>query len=143
MRHRYAKDGKYYWFCMSPESRKYFTYEEAMSACLKNDKCEYVYESDCNDKGPFQICPITSGKGPSLSGCLYERDGNVLYCHFYKFQVLYIGFKVKNNFYVLVIHHLLSECQDHASLQTCEKLSSTCEKGLWTRKNCKKSCDLC
>ena len=87
LRHRYAKDGKYFWFCMSPESRKYFTYEEAMSACLKNDNCEYVYESDCNDEGPFQICPVTSGKGPSLSGCLYERDGNVLYCHFYWFQV--------------------------------------------------------
>ena len=59
-----------------------------MSACLKKNNCEYVYESDCNDKGPFQICPITSGKGPSLSGCLYERDGNVFICLFFRFQAL-------------------------------------------------------
>ena len=75
LRHRYAKDGRYHWFCISPEFKKYFTYEEAMNACLLNNHCEYVYESDCNDKGPFQLCPKSSGKGPSLSGCLYGRDG--------------------------------------------------------------------
>ena len=79
MRHRYTNDTTVNWFCISPEYEKYFTYEEAMNACLKKDLCGYVYESDCNDKGPFQLCPKTSGKGPSQSGCLYARDGMYLF----------------------------------------------------------------
>ena len=72
------KDNSTYWFCMSPEFQTFPTYVNAMNECIKDNRCGYVYESDCDDTGPFQICPKWSGIGPSSNGCLYQRDGSDL-----------------------------------------------------------------
>lgn len=76
---------------MSPEFQTYPTYVHAMNECMKDNRCSYVYESDCDDTGPFHVCPKSSGIGPSSNGCLYQRDGTNL--HIKSFLLFYLNIK--------------------------------------------------
>ena len=43
----------------------------------------------------------------------------------------------------MITNFLFQDCEDHANEEVCKIRASTCKKALWTRKNCKKYCNLC
>ena len=64
---KYCYKGKY-------PPNGYNTVEEAKNACEKDDICGKVYDKNCDNVGPFYLCPVDSPEYGSMSSCLYVKD---------------------------------------------------------------------
>ena len=50
--------------------------KEAKESCTNNDDCSTIYDSGCDDFGPFQLCDKYSVLENSPSSCIYTKKGN-------------------------------------------------------------------
>ena len=69
---KYSKDSNK--ACVGNDS--YSVLQEAKKSCTNDDDCSMIYDSGCDDFGPFQICDKHSVLENSPSSCIYTKKGN-------------------------------------------------------------------
>ena len=52
----------------------YSNVEEAKTACENDYICGKVYDKNCDNVGPFYLCPVDSPEYGSMSSCIYVKD---------------------------------------------------------------------
>ena len=56
-----------------PRYGLYLTFDEASEACVSEDNCKYIYDTECNKKNKFNLCDKNASVETSFSSCIYEK----------------------------------------------------------------------
>ena len=59
--------------CYHDKYGSYPTESAAKTACAADSNCKGVYDYDCDNKGPFSLCPLSATYAPSTSSCILEK----------------------------------------------------------------------
>ena len=59
--------------CYSDRYENFSTESAAKTACSVDSNCKGVYDSGCDNKGPFYLCPLSATYAPSTSSCILEK----------------------------------------------------------------------
>ena len=56
-----------------PKYGLYLTFDEASEACVSEENCKYIYDTECNKKGKFNLCGGNAEVATSFSSCVHEK----------------------------------------------------------------------
>ena len=56
-----------------PRYGLYLTFDEASEACVSEENCKYIYDTECNKKGKFNLCDGNADVETSFSSCVHEK----------------------------------------------------------------------
>ena len=86
----------------------YNNVEEAKTACENDDICGKVYDKNCDNVGPFYLCPFDSPEYGSMSSCIYVKDSignfisNLQLLQRYRCYILY-SFMAKSDIHMFIV----------------------------------------